>query len=96
MNAKAQTIVVTLFVVATAFLSACGTDGGRAKIVATVGNDPCADHATAEACSVDTATGCSWIALGIPCTAGADCGCACPACVSGETCSPCACSCWPA
>jgi hypothetical protein len=72
-NARAPAIVVTLFAASAALLSACGADGGRTKIVAAVVNDPCADHATSEACDADTASGCSWIALGIPCAAGAEC-----------------------
>jgi hypothetical protein len=70
--------------------------------------DPCAGHADAQSCKTDVANRCGWVALDIQCVAapcptgsclqmqpvpGGGCACACPSCVQGESCPPCACDC---
>jgi hypothetical protein len=70
--------------------------------------DPCASHTDTTSCKGDVANSCGWIALDIACVTapcpqgscaqmkpvpGGGCACACPSCVAGESCPPCACNC---
>jgi hypothetical protein len=69
--------------------------------------DPCVGHLDAASCQGDVADSCAWIEMGVacvkaPCPTGSciqmkpvsgGCACACPTCVAGESCPPCACDC---
>jgi hypothetical protein len=68
----------TLGLVFAALFVACSGDGGSSgssvpRLVAYDATDPCSTHTDELGCSADTANGCSWIALGVPCPANTAC-----------------------
>src|SRR6185369_3942202 len=62
-------------VLAVSLALAAGCEGGSSKalIVASVVNDSCSQHTSADDCRANTGSDCTWIAIGASCPAGASC-----------------------
>src|SRR6266700_7434178 len=74
MNSLRRTHCVAVSGLTIAVLTGCGgPTSPTTQVVAAVVNDVCPSHESAADCRADTEKGCSWVALGESCPAGATC-----------------------